>query len=134
MKIYKTREEFLKENPPIMWSVEFTNKEFEQRIYLRNLYTNDGLDWVYEDEDRIFELYVEIGGDTSVGEAISIFIDYCSSKFGLDKNESEILDYLIRDFNWTNIKYCIDILTSDVDNDVHNFLMKYNFKILPTKK
>ena len=109
-----------------IWSVEFSNK-YGRRIYLRHINEDD---WVYEDEDRIYELFAEINKDKSnLGKAYREFCEYSGGHLNMTDAEIDTLHYLLAGLNWIDIRYCVDILDNDVKKDIHEFLIKYNFRI-----
>lgn len=102
-----------------IWTVEFSNKY--GRLFLRNVNEND---WVYEDDDRIYELFAE--NDI---KPYKYFCNYVGWHMDMTEKEIDILVYLLTGFNWSDIRYCIDILDNDVEKYIHEFLIKYNFRI-----
>lgn len=96
----------------------------DQKIYFNYNFRGD-YDWNYEDEDRVFSLYAEIGDDST--RSISKFVDYCKGKCNLTNDESDILLYLICT-NWVK-HYIKTHEIDDEDDDVLKFLLKYDFKI-----
>ena len=102
--------------------------DYDSEIWYRGIASDDGCDWVYNDIDRIYELFVEIKSDKSnLSDAITDFVEYAGGKFGMTLEEEKILDDLIRGFNWDDPLYCMDILHNDITIDVAKFLKKYNF-------
>ena len=87
-------------------------------------------DWIYEDEDRTFELWLEISANKRTDDAIDIFVDYASREFRMDIDDMTVLDIIIRYYDWSDIPKCIEKL-QEQDDWILDFLKKYKFKIRP---
>lgn len=113
------------------WIISFSNDKNEKSILYQKVYFNnlvDDYDWVYEDYDRTYMLFLDVDKENP-SKAITDFVDYVSTKFNFSRKEEDIFDYLIRGFDWNDIEYCIDILNNDINDDVLEFLIKFNFRI-----
>lgn len=110
------------------WELSDGNENFPRKIIFRNSLCED--DFVYDDPDRMYETYTEYKDDHSnVSEVLTDFIEYAANKLSMTSGDKELLNYMLRAYNWKDIRYCIYILDNDVSKEFHEFLIKYNFKI-----
>lgn len=116
----------------------FTNIQFIPKLSLKDELDREILyrgmlcscDWVYEDIDRIYEIFSGLNSDESnLLDEITNFVEYAAGKFGMTSDEAKILDYIIQDFDWDNPQYCIERLLGNASIEVAKFLQKYNFTL-----
>ena len=96
-------------------------------------------DWVYDDEDRTYELFAQIdydenGNATNLAKEIADFIDYAGSKLDMTEDEKKILDIIISYNDWNDVNTIVRMndLCNEEDDFVQ-FFKKYNMKIYLNK-
>lgn len=100
------------------WELSDGDKDLKCRILFEGM---DEFDFYYDDPDRT----VMLDDKESIGD----FIEYCACKLNMSNDDKEQLDYMIRAYNWSDIRSCIDIIDNDTTKEFHEFLIKYNFRI-----